>query len=122
MVGTTQANQTGADAGPDCKKMKNGTHKSVMCQHKAMPLVFATWSDNNIVKTLSNCHSPFFVEGGLQRRIKITNIQQQLQAPVNYPSQQVTYSDTFHLIDKGNGVESKYDMGDHRYVWTCNVM
>ena len=52
MVGTAQANRTGADAGPDCKKMKKGTHETIMWQHKTMPLVFAAWSDNNIVKLL----------------------------------------------------------------------
>ena len=30
---------------------------------------------------------------------------------VSCPTQQKDYSQTFHLIDKGNGKESKYDMG-----------
>ena len=30
MVGTAQANRTGADAGPDCKKMKKGTQETTI--------------------------------------------------------------------------------------------
>jgi hypothetical protein len=30
---------------------------------------------------------------------------------VSCPAQQKDYSETFHLIDKGNGKEKKYDMG-----------
>ena len=80
--------------------MKKGTHETIMWQHKTMPLVFAVWSDNNIVKTLSNCHSAYVVEGGLNRRFKIDNVRQRLQTPVDCPQQHVTYSDMFHLIDK----------------------
>lgn len=83
-----------------------------------MHLVFGAWSDCNIVKTLNNCHSPFVVEGGLQRKIKIGNVRLRLKTPFTCPSQQVKYSGTFHLIDKLNGVESKYAMGGYRYVRT----
>jgi hypothetical protein len=38
-------------------------------------------------------------------------VREQEQKEVSCPVQQRDYSETFHLIDKGNGKESKYDMG-----------
>ena len=42
-------------------------------------------------------------------------------APVNCPEQTVASCETFHLIDKGNGVESRYtpaNGGSKTYGWT----
>ncbi len=58
MVGTAQVNRTGAEAKEIVKKMKVGTYESKIFQHKTKPLCFKAWSDNNIVKTLSNFHLP----------------------------------------------------------------
>ena len=38
-------------------------------------------------------------------------MREQEKTAVPCPEQQKDYSETFHLIDKGNGKESKYDMG-----------
>ncbi len=51
MVGTVQANHTGANI--DCTKfMKKGTYNSVCCQHVWQSLCFAAWSNNALVRTL----------------------------------------------------------------------
>ena len=54
-----------------------------MWQHNNLPLVFAAWSDNAVIKSLSNFHSPIIIEDGIQRRIKIDNIRQ--RDPVGVP-------------------------------------
>ena len=61
MVGTIQANQTGAPMAASVKgplSMKKKTYEYKMWQHNAQSLVAAVWSDNNLVKTLSNYHEP----------------------------------------------------------------
>ena len=68
MVGMSQVNQTGADAIATVDAMKKtmkGTHATAMWQHKELPLVFAAWADNAIVKTLSNFHSPVIIKDGV---------------------------------------------------------
>ena len=68
MVGTSQVNRTGADTKATVDAMKKtmkGTHTTAMWQHKELPLVFAAWADNAIVKTLSNFHSPVIIEDGV---------------------------------------------------------
>ena len=57
MVGTIQANRTGAPMaasvkGPQAIKKKTYEHK--MWQHNTQSLFTAVWPDNNLVKTLSN--------------------------------------------------------------------
>ena len=111
MVGTTNENRTGADAKEDRKAMKKGTYDSIMYQHDSEALVFAMWSDNNIVRTLSNFHSPEVVQDGLQRKRKVDGLRERAQTPVPCPIQNKDYSETFHLIDKGNGAEFKYNIG-----------
>ncbi len=78
------------------------------------------WADNNIVRTLSNFHSPEIVEDGLMRKKRVDNIRQQHQTPVPCHLQNKSYSETFHLIDKGNGAEAKYDISleSHTHGWT----
>lgn len=80
---------------------------------KTKHLTYAPWSDNNIVKTLSNFHSSIVLPAGdgLLPRRRVDGVQEQDQTEVSCPLQQKDYSETFHLINKGNGKESKYDMG-----------
>ena len=82
-----------------------------MWQHKELPLVFAAWADNAIVKTLSNFHSPVIIEDGVHRRCKIDGVRQRDSVGVPVPAQGKAYCETFHMIDKGNGAEAKYDLG-----------
>ena len=91
-----------------------------MYQHNDEDLVLAMWSDNNIVRTLSNFHSPEVVQDGLQRKRRTNGIRERSQTPVPCPRQNKDYSETFHLIDKGNGAESKYDIGleSHKHGWS----
>ncbi len=64
MVGTAQANRTGANI--DCtKSMKKGTYNSICWQHVWQSLCFAMWSDNALVRTLSNFHGPEILEAGM---------------------------------------------------------
>ena len=116
MVRTAQANRTGADVNEEKDRMKIGSYESVCFQHNTMPLCFAMWADNNIVKTLSNYHSPTILpEGpGVMRKKKGADGKREFrQSPVPCPQQSKDYSETFHLIDKGNGAEAKFDMGGH---------
>ena len=95
--------------------MTIGAYESNMFQHNTLPLVFALWSDNNIVKTLSNFHSPtILAEGhGVRRRKRVGRSRDHHQSDVSCPAQMKAYCETFHQIDKGNGAESNYDMGGH---------
>eukprot|EP00956_Cyclotella_meneghiniana_P004059 scaffold4911_cov47-Cyclotella_meneghiniana.AAC.17 len=47
---------------------------------------------------------------GVSRRRRVDGVREQDKTQVPCPEQQKDYSETFHLIDKGNGKESKYDM------------
>lgn len=71
------------------------------------------WADNNIVKTLSKFHSLEILSGGegVARRRGVDGTREQERTEVSCPAQQKDYSETFHLIYKGNGKESRYDMG-----------
>jgi len=72
-----------------------------MWQHDSLPLCVAAWSDNNIVKTLSNFHSPVIEEGRLQRRRmdEITGTSNKKPSDVDAPIQQVDYCESYHQID-----------------------
>ena len=64
MVGTIQANRTGAPMAAFLKTppiMKKRTYEYKMWQHNTRSLVAAVWSDNGLVKTLSNYHKPITV-------------------------------------------------------------
>jgi hypothetical protein len=53
MVGTAQANHTGANV--DCTKlMKKGTYGAICWQHTWQSLCFSVWLDNTLIRTLSN--------------------------------------------------------------------
>ncbi|KAL7527968.1 hypothetical protein ACHAXR_007787 [Thalassiosira sp. AJA248-18] len=114
-VGTCQADRTGADAKEIRKNMTVGTYESEMFQHITKPLSYTMWSDNNIVKILSNFHTPevLVAAEGVRRKRRVDGVREQEMTEVSCPVQQKDYSETFHLIDKGNGKESKYDMGVH---------
>ncbi|KAL7525224.1 hypothetical protein ACHAWF_001263 [Thalassiosira exigua] len=120
MVGTAAHNRTGANTAEEKKNMKVGTYESVMWQHDDLPLCFAIWSDNNIVSTLSNYHSPEVIADGVMRKQKVDGVRAREQTPVDCPVQNKDYSETFHLIDKGNGTEAKYDIGmeSHTHGWS----
>jgi hypothetical protein len=113
MVGTSHSNRVGADVKDVVDKMKVGTYDSIIWEHNTKNLVYTAWSDNAIVKTLSNYHGAMVLEpnNGLKRKGKDENKKREMvQKNVPCPSQTKTYCKTFHLIDKGNGAEAKYDM------------
>ena len=122
MVGMSQSNRTGANVKDVVDKMKPGTYKLSFCRRINKNLVYAAWSDNAVVKTLSNHHcANVLVEGGLKRRRKDKSGARSMnQTPVSCLAQMKEYSKTFHLIDKGNGKEVKYDMAgkSRKHNWS----
>ena len=76
VVGTCQANRTGAPVKEALatRGIKPGTYESLILQHEDLPLTYACWGDNNIVKTLSNFHSPEIIAGGLKRKRKVERL------------------------------------------------
>ena len=115
MVGTIQANRTGAPMAAFLKTppiMKKRTYEYKMWQHNTRSLVAAVWSDNGPVKTLSNYHKPIIVVDGLMRKkMGEDNVREKEATPVDAPKQNIDYSKTFHQIDKGNMIESRYVLG-----------
>jgi len=113
MVGTAQANLTGANV--DCtKSMKKGTYGAICWQHTWRSLCFAVWSDNALIRTLSNFHGPVILKAGrgvLQKKRDDDKKRERMKAEVRCPAQTKNYCETFHLIDKGNGAEANYDLG-----------
>jgi hypothetical protein len=113
MVGTAQTNHTGTTI--DCtKSMKKGTYNSICWQYVWQSLCFAVWSDNALVRTLSNFHDPRILEAGmgvLQKKRDSNGKQERTMMEVPCPAQMRDYCNTFHLIDKGNGAEAYYDLG-----------
>ena len=108
MVGTVQANWTGAPMGASVKgdqAIKKKTYEYKMWQHNTQSsLVAAVWSDNNLVKTLSNnYHQPQIIPAGMMRqKIRPDGVREKDATPVNAPMQNVDYSDTYYQINKGN--------------------
>ena len=126
-VGTAQANRVGPNVKEALKSLKKGTYKSLVFQHKTKPLVYALWSDNNIVKTLSNFHTPEIlpVGDGLKRKKREADgRREQHKSEVKCPSQNKDYSKIFHLIDKGNKNEAKYDLAgmSRTHNWTPKLV
>eukprot|EP00956_Cyclotella_meneghiniana_P038739 scaffold159386_cov22-Cyclotella_meneghiniana.AAC.1 len=115
MLGTCQSNRSGGGlhSAAHKAKMKVGSHECAMYQHNTLPLSYTMWADNSVVKTLSNFHTPELLPAGMgvNRRKRVDGVREYESTPVQCPLQQRDYSLTFHLIDKGNGKESKYDMG-----------
>ena len=85
MVGTSNENRTGADIKEEKNGMKQGTYKIIMFQHKREDLDYAMWTDNNIVRTLSNFQSPEILEAGLKRKKKMDGVHEHDQTPVPCP-------------------------------------
>jgi hypothetical protein len=126
MVGTSQSNQTGANMKDIVEKMKPGTYESCFWQHNTKTLVYTAWLDNAVVKTLSNHHcANVLVMGGLMRRRKDNSGSRTMhQMPVPCLVQMKEYSETFHLIDNGNGKEAKYDMAgkSRKHNWSPKLV
>jgi hypothetical protein len=61
---------TGAPSKAEVAAMKNNSYKSILWQHDTKHLVHAVWADNNIVKTLSNCHLPEILQGEFEVKQK----------------------------------------------------
>jgi hypothetical protein len=127
MVGTCQTDQCGAGplgkiayTGKD-KEIAINSHESLLFQHKTKALSYAVWGDNNFVKTLSNSHSPVIVRGGMRRKRRNPQTKRRERdfSDVDCPTQQKTYCNTYHKIDKGNGAEAKYDIltESHLHGW-----
>ncbi len=112
MVGTSQSIQTGVNVKDVIEKMKLGTYKLCFWQHNTKNLVYAAWSDNAVVKTLSNhpCANVLVASRLMWRRKDDSGSRRMNQTSVPCPAQMKEYSKTFHLIDKGNGKEAKYNM------------
>ena len=92
--------------------MKKKTYEYKLWQHNAQSLVAAVWSDNNLVKTLSNYHQPQIIPAGmLRRKIGDDGIREKNQSEVDAPMQNVDYSDTYYQIDKSNQIEARYVLG-----------
>ena len=109
MVGTAQSNWTGANVKDFVDKLKVGTYESHFWQHESLNLVFTAWSDNAIVKTLSNHHGLEVLQAasGLMRRGKDdSRLRDMTQKLVPCPAQTKEYCETFQLTDKGNGKEA----------------
>jgi hypothetical protein len=93
------------------KEISINSHESLLFQYTTKALSCAVWGDNNFVKTLSNFHSPVILRGGMRRmrRNPQTKKRERDFSDVVRPTQQKTYCNTYHKIDKGNGAEAKYD-------------
>ena len=78
------------------------------------PFVLPCGLTTTFVKTFLNYHTPniFLEEVGVLRKKKGPDgkrLPQRDEVPC--PEQNREYSETFHLIDKGNGAEATYDLG-----------
>ncbi len=72
------------------------------------------WSNNALVRTLSNFHGPEILKVGmgvLQKKRDSNGKRERTKTEVPCPAQMRDYCNTFHLIDKGNGAEANYDLG-----------
>jgi hypothetical protein len=127
MVDTCQTDRCGAGplwkvayTGKD-KEIAINSHESLLFQHKTKALTYAVWGGNNFVKTLSNFHSPVILRGGMKRKRRNPQTKRRERdfSDVDCPTQQKTYCNTYHKIDKGNGAEAKYDVSteSHLHGW-----
>ena len=90
MVRTIQANWMGAPMAAYLKARptKKRIHKYKIWQHNTQSLVAAIWSDNGIVKTLSNYHHSIIVADGLMRKkMGDNNVQEKHQLPASWCTQ-----------------------------------
>ncbi len=121
IVDTSQSNRVGTDIKDTVNKMKVGRYKSKIWEHNSKNLMVVVWANNPTVKRLSNYHGATIIkaENGLMQRAKDkSRIWALHQKAVLCPAQTKDYCQTFHLIDKGNGNEAKYNMA--RKSWLHN--
>jgi hypothetical protein len=108
------------------EKMKPGMNNLCFWQHNTKKLVYAAWSDNAVIKTLSNhhCANVLVADGLMRRRKDHSKTRAMHQMPVPCPAQMKEYSKTFHLIDKGNRKEVKYDMAgkSRKHNWSPKLV
>ena len=61
------------------------------------------------------------VEAGVKRKRRVNGVRERESVAVSCPHQKIDYSETFHLIHKGNGAEAKYELGgqrrSHRWIY-----
>ena len=113
MFGTAQENRTGSAVKEEAEKMKIGTYEYVLFQHKTMPLCLVVWSDNNLVKTLYNYCTPNIQPSGLgvlRKKKGADGKREMSRSPVPCPQHNRDCIETFRIINKGHGIEAKYDL------------
>ena len=97
-----------------------------MWQHNTRLLVAAIWSDNGLVKTLSNYHQPIIVADGLMRKkMGVDKVRDKHQSLADAPKQNIDYSKMFHQINKGNMIESRYVLakqGSKKHGWSPKLL
>ena len=103
---TAEENRIGANTEEKKKAVKKNIYEAVMWQHDSEHLCYAIWYGNNLVRTVSNFHTPKVVDEGLKRERKVNGVQERDPTVVPCPQQNIDYSETFHLIDKGNDTEA----------------
>ena len=124
MVGTVQSNRSGGGKQglvDTIAALKKGTYDMLFYQHTTEPLTYTIWADNNFVKTLSNFHRTNICVGGVKRKRRNEAGRREFyRSEVDCPEQMKAYCETFHLIDKGNAVEAKFDLGgeSHLHGWS----
>ena len=98
-----------------------------MCQHNTQSLVAAVWSNNCLVlqKVIKLSEPIIVVDGLMRKKMGDNDVQEKHQSPVNAPKQNVDYSNTFHQIDKGNMIESRYVLGKQgskKHGWSPKLL
>ena len=70
-----------------------------------------------------NFHTPKVVDGGVKRKKRVQGVKERTPAPVLCPQQNIHYSEIFHLIDKGNVAETKYDLSGQskKHGWSLKL-
>ena len=80
----------GANVKDIINMLKVGTYEPCFWQHNNKPLVYAAWSDNAIVKTLSNFHGEISLDAvnGMMQRGKDENGSREMkQKAMSCPAQ-----------------------------------
>ena len=111
MVIIIQLDQLGSDIELVCDAMKKRMYDTIIWQHKELDLCVAACADDAVVKTLSNFYCTIVINQGIQQQ-GLSKYSKRMKdpAPVDCSEQMIAYSETFHLIGKGNSVESRYIM------------
>ena len=83
------------------------------------------WSDNALVRTLSNFHGPVILEAGrgvLQKKRDGDEKRERTKTEVPCPAQTQDYCKTFHLIDKIWGGRAVCNNWSSKLIfWLCNM-